>query len=71
MFEVEGRHLKEFDRELYLQLIYYPAEIISLFDAVLKNLFGRYFVEPETVPSERSIKEIRQASIMVGIKGLH
>lgn len=71
IFEVEGKHLREFDRELYLQFIYYPAEMISIFDMVLKNLFGRYFVEPETIDSEKTVKEIRQAAIMVGIKGLH
>lgn len=45
--------------------------MISIFDVVLRNLFGRYFVEPETIDSERTHREMRQAAIMVGIKGLH
>ncbi len=32
VFIVQGKHIKEFDRELYHQFIYFPAEMISIFD---------------------------------------
>jgi DNA replicative helicase MCM subunit Mcm2 (Cdc46/Mcm family) len=44
IFEVQGTHLKEFDREVYYQFIYFPAEMISCFDFVLKNLYEKYFI---------------------------
>ena len=38
-------HIKEYDQELYYQLVYFPAEIIWSFDNVLKNLYKKYFIE--------------------------
>ena len=39
VFEIEGKHIREFDRELYLQLVYFPAEMISCFDTVIRDLY--------------------------------
>ena len=25
LFDIEGKHIREYDQELYLQLVYYPA----------------------------------------------
>jgi hypothetical protein len=44
--EVQALHLKEFDKEMYYQLIYFPAEMISQFDWAIKSLYERMFVEP-------------------------
>jgi hypothetical protein len=33
---------------LYLQLVYFPVEIITCFDNVLQKLYDREFVDPET-----------------------
>lgn len=54
VYEVQGTHLKEFDQEIYYQFIYFPAEMISCFDFVLKSLYDKYFVEPETDASKRN-----------------
>ena len=71
MFEVEGKHLKEFDKELYLQLVYFPAEMISCFDQVIRDLYERYFIEPETNEKTKQEKTVKNASILMGIKGMH
>ena len=47
-FNVRGAHLKEYDRELYYQFLYFPAEMISCFDNTIKQLFEKYFIEPLT-----------------------
>jgi DNA replicative helicase MCM subunit Mcm2 (Cdc46/Mcm family) len=44
VFEVKGTHLKEFNQEIYYQFIYFPAEMISCFDAVLKTLYELFFI---------------------------
>lgn len=69
-FEVDGRHIKEFDKELYLQFNFFPAEMICCFDDVIKELYEKYFIEPETDPYTRSVKRNKQSSLMMEIKHL-
>lgn len=45
IFEVDGRHIKDFDKELYLQFIFFPAEMICCFDDVIKDLYEKNFIE--------------------------
>lgn len=71
VFEVEGRHIREFDRELYLQFVYYPAEMIAIADQVLKGLYSRYFLEPETDAYSRTVKQSRMEGLMLGLRRLH
>ena len=47
VFEVDGRHIYADNRELYMQFIYYPVEMISCFDQVLKDLYENYFIANE------------------------
>lgn len=70
LFIVDGRHIKEFDRELYLQFVFYPAEMISCFDDVVKALYEKYFVEPETDPYTRSRRQNKKPKLMMEIKHL-
>lgn len=44
VFEVKGTHLKEYNQEIYYQFIYFPAEMISCFDLVLKSLYETFFI---------------------------
>jgi DNA replicative helicase MCM subunit Mcm2 (Cdc46/Mcm family) len=69
-FSVDGRHIKEFDRELYLQFIFFPAEMISCFDDLIKELFEKYFIEPETDPTTRANRRHRRQSLMMEIRHL-
>lgn len=70
IFQVEGRHIKEFDKELYLQLNYFPAEMISCFDQVIKEIYEKYFIEPETDITSKRYKKIKKGCIMMGITNL-
>lgn len=70
IYEVSGRHLKEFDRELYLQFNFYPAEMICAFDDVIRALYEKHFIEPETDHTTRALKRSRQGELMVEIKHL-
>ena len=45
--------------------------MISCFDSVVKDLYERYFIEPETDARSRSVKEFRKGNFLTGIKGLH
>ena len=45
--------------------------MISCFDSVVKDLYERYFIEPETDARSRTVKESRKANFLTGIKGLH
>ena len=47
VFEVDGRHIYADNRELYMQFIYYPVEMISCFDQLLKDLYENYFIANE------------------------
>ena len=71
IFEVQGTHLKDFDRELYYQFIYFPVEMISFFDFVLKNLYERCFIENSHSELNKSEREQRRDKLQVGIKHLH
>lgn len=55
---------------MYHQLIYFPVEIISCFDMVLRDLYERYFMEPETNNETLDIKKKRREQIKVGIINL-
>jgi hypothetical protein len=45
IFNVSGSHIKQFDREMYYQFIYFPAEMISCFDLTIKNMFQRLYID--------------------------
>lgn len=45
--------------------------MISCFDSVIRHLFERHFVEPETNPSTRSKQQARMGTLLMGLKGLH
>lgn len=68
--EVEALHIKEFDAEMYYQFIYFPAEMISSFDLVIKSMYERMFIDPETNPLELEKKRLRRERLMVSIVGL-
>lgn len=70
IFEVNGTHLKEFDRELYYQFIYFPIEMISFFDHTLKRLYERCFIDNSHSDLARTEREQRKEKLMVGIKHL-
>jgi DNA replication licensing factor MCM4 len=70
LFEVNAAHLHEFDSQLYLMFVYFPAEMISCFDAVLRELFQRFFVEPETNEATRVQRMIKRELILVSLKRL-
>lgn len=55
---------------MYHQLIYFPVEIISCFDMVLRDLYERYFMELETNNETLDIKKKRREQIKVGIINL-
>lgn len=45
---VDAQHVYEFSRELYFQLVYYPGEVISVFDQEAAEVFKERFLrEPE------------------------
>lgn len=67
---MDARHIKEFDRELYLQFVYFPAEMISCFDDVLKALFEKYFIEPETDVATKASRIQRRHRLMMNIRHL-
>jgi DNA replication licensing factor MCM4 len=69
-FAVDGRHIKEFDRELYLQFVFFPAEMISCFDDVLKALYEKYFIEPETDIPTRASRIQRKHRLQMEIRHL-
>ena len=53
---VEAEHIFEFERLLYYQLIYYPAETILYFDRVFNDIFKEDFLEEtERLQFENSI----------------
>lgn len=53
IFEVQGRHLKEYNQELYYQFIYFPAEMIVYFDYVIHDLYSRFFIDQSNSDLER------------------
>ena len=52
-------------------MLYYPAEMISCFDLVIKDLFQKYFIEQETEATQRLSKINHKEKIMMCLKGLH
>jgi DNA replication licensing factor MCM4 len=70
VFQVDGRHILAADRELYLQFIYYPVEMISCFDQVLKDLYENYFIANETDATTRVAKQDKKQRLMLGLKHL-
>lgn len=70
MFYVQGSHIKEYDRELYYQFIFFPAEMISCFDMTIKLLFEKYFIEPLTEESKIVEKRQKMERLMLGITHL-
>jgi hypothetical protein len=45
--------------------------MISLFDLVIKDLYQKYFIEPETEPNTRQHKTHQKDRLMMSLKGLH
>ncbi|KAL4454702.1 hypothetical protein ABPG74_021907 [Tetrahymena malaccensis] len=43
----DGQHLFQFDKILYYQLIFFPAEVIQLFDKVAQTIFKERFAQTE------------------------
>lgn len=70
VLEVEAMHIKQFDREMYFQFIYFPVEMISFFDHLAKQMYARMFVEPETDPAELLRRQQKRDRLMVSIVGL-
>ena len=44
---ISGKHLFEFDKELYFYLIKYPSETISIFDDVINRIYAKDY-DPDT-----------------------
>ncbi|EAR97868.1 DNA replication licensing factor MCM4, putative (macronuclear) [Tetrahymena thermophila SB210] len=44
----DGQHLLQFDKILYYQLIFFPAEVIQIFDKVAQSIFRERFAQNET-----------------------
>lgn len=42
---LDGQHLHTFDKLLYNQLIFFPAEVIQIFDKVTQTVFRDRFAE--------------------------
>lgn len=70
IFEVQGVHIKEYSPDLYYQFIYFPVEMISFFDYVLKNLYEKFFIEHSHSEAEKAEREQRKEKLMIGIKNL-
>ena len=60
----------EYNREMYYQFIYFPAEMISLFDLALKSLFKKFFIDLETDPSKVQKLTQRRDKLLIGITSL-
>ncbi|KAL4499205.1 hypothetical protein ABPG72_006791 [Tetrahymena utriculariae] len=43
----DGQHLLQFDKNLYYQLIFFPAEVIQIFDKVAQSIFRERFAQTE------------------------
>lgn len=69
---VSAVHIKEFDRQMYFQFIYFPAEMISHFDQTIQNMYQRMFIDPAVGASaEEMIKRRTQKEkLMVAITDL-
>jgi DNA replication licensing factor MCM4 len=70
VFSVKGTHLKEFNQEIYYQFIYFPAEMISCFDAVLKTLYELFFITNEMDENIVRDRLIKKEKLMLGITNL-
>ena len=67
ILNVVGSHIKQFDREMYYQFIYFPAEMISCFDLTLKNMFSKLYSDFEQDPIKLERYAERRETLMVGI----
>ncbi len=70
VFNVYGKHIKEFDTDMYYQFVYFPAEMISIFDDVVKGLYEKLFIANQQDPLLLQMKNIKKGKLMTGIKGL-
>lgn len=61
-----------FDREMYFQFIYFPAEMISSFDETIKSMFQRMFIDTISSASHEEMLRLRtrREKLMVGITDL-
>ena len=67
---IDGYHLFECNSQLYVQLIHFPIEIITCFDDVLRDIYDKYYIEPETDDNTRKRKQQAKSKIMIDIKKL-
>ncbi len=44
--------------------------MISCFDEVIKEIYEKYFIEPETDITSKRFKKLKKGQIMMGIKNL-
>jgi len=51
--ELDCKHLKSFNFDLYRQIIHYPEEIIPTFDTIANDYFFETFARPDTVLPHR------------------
>ena len=65
MFKVKASHVLEWDQELYYQLVYFPAEIISCVDLLLKDLFTKLFIEDYMDAECNEEKNAQKDNLMV------
>ena len=61
---ISGKHLFEYDKELYFYLIKYPSETISIFDDVINRIYSTEY-DPETFNIIRTrIKDLNRSRNM-------
>lgn len=70
-FRINASHLMEYDREMYYQLIYFPAEMISCFDMALKNVFQQLYTAYEPEPKNQVRYRERMENMMIEIECLN
>jgi hypothetical protein len=70
VFVVQGSHIKEFDRDLYHQFVYFPTEMIHIFDNIIKQLYDKYYIANEEDPVSIDKKLIKKERLMCSIKSL-
>ena len=62
--------MKEYSQEIYYQFIYFPAEMISCFDAVLKNLYELFFITNEMDENLIRERNFKKDKLMMGLTTL-
>lgn len=73
---LDGQHLHQFDKLLYNQLIFFPAEVIQIFDKVTQTVFRDRFAESEVQVQQANhilvaIVNIRHSSHLRDLRPKH